>query len=155
MNIEEKVNELIEFLTKKLKESRGLDAQTVFLNGNCGNMYTVFSEFFIKESVIPYRITYKDEPYHIISKIGENFYDITGKTSLEQYIEYLRENSDDKNYDANDFKLEEIPVNKRWSNVREQSNGYYYGYDEKYEDEYTIGYDALAWAKQLRDEKWR
>ena len=32
MDIEERVNKLIEFITKRLRQTRGLDAKKVFLN---------------------------------------------------------------------------------------------------------------------------
>lgn len=156
MTIEERVNELIEAITNELKGTRTLDAKDVFLNGNCGNMYTIFAKYFgPKEAVVPYRISYKGEPYHIVSKIGEDFYDITGKTSLEQYIEYVKTSKGNRglSFDERDFSIEEIPIQEREEAISQQSNAYYGGYDEDWEDEYTIGSEALSCAMKLKKQK--
>ena len=128
--VQEKVEELIQFINNTMKEMR-LDATDVFMNGNCGNMYTIFAKFFRKEAVIPYEILYNGEPYHIFTKINEDFYDISGKTSLDKYIDYLRKNNSNMEFSKRDFELKEIDISDRYHRIKQQSN--MYAYDEDYE----------------------
>ena len=126
--IEERANELIEFITLKMKEM-GLNAEEVFLNGNCGNLYSIFASYFKKEAVVPYEILYKGYPHHIVTKIGDDYYDITGKTSLDKYIEYVKENNTYPNFRKEDFEIKEIGIPNRNDRIRKQTNRYNYDED--------------------------
>lgn len=128
--IDERVGELLTEIKNKMAEMN-LDAENVFLNGNCGNLYTIFANFFTKEAVVPYEIIYEDIPYHIISKIGDNFYDITGKTSLKDYIQCLKERNPGMNFTESNFQIREIGIKDRSFRIRKQSD--MYAYNEDYE----------------------
>ena len=121
--IEERVNELIKLITEKCEEMN-LDARKVFLNGNCGNMFTILAQYFTKEAVVPCEILYRNYPYHIVSKIGDGVYDITGKTSIEKYINYLREHNPRLTFDEKDFEIRVIPAMDREHRIRQQTNVY-------------------------------
>ena len=113
MNLEKEVLELIEFIKQKMSEMEDQDyrdASKVFLNGNCGNLYELFCKKFSKYAT-PFLITYREEPYHIVTKIGKYMYDITGRTDLISYINYIREhNYDYRNAPASEFQIEELSV---------------------------------------------
>lgn len=90
-----------------------LDAEEVFLNGNCGNLYKIFVSAFPKYT-IPFLIVHKDEPMHIVTKIEDKFYDITGETSLEKYVKYLNENNSRLiEFQEKDFNIKQISVADR------------------------------------------
>lgn len=136
MTIEERVNELLEFIKDRMKEMR-LDASDVFMNGNCGNLYTIFANYFRKEAVVPYEILYRGEPYHIITKIGEGFYDISGKTYLEKYMEYLNSHNSSFRCTENDLEMREIGIEDRKSRISKQSD--MYDYDEDWNQSLISG----------------
>lgn len=136
MGLEKEVLELIEFVKEKMKEM-GYDATQVFLNGNCGNLYEIFCKKFSKYS-IPFIITYKGEPYHIVTKIGEHMYDITGKTDLNSYIDYIRaNNSDYRNAPDSDFQIEQVSVIDRRLGKMKNMYGYYDDYDENFNTSFS------------------
>lgn len=133
--IEERVNELIQVITENMKE-QGYNAREVFLNGNCGNMYTIFAKYFKKEAVVPYEVLYEGYPYHILTSINDELFDITGKTSLEDYINYLRENNPKLTFYEKDFELRKIPVNDRSYRIRQQSDMYDYDIINEHRSDY-------------------
>ncbi len=106
VNVE--VVKLIEFIKKKMKEMN-LNAEEVFLNGNCGDLYKIFVSKFPKYTT-PFLITYNEIPYHIITKIQDRFYDITGETNLEKYIKYVKENNATMHFNEEEFKMEQLSV---------------------------------------------
>lgn len=152
--IEEKVNELIDFIKNCMKKMN-LDAEHVFLNGNCGNLYTIFDNYLKKEAVIPYEILHKGWPCHIVTKIQDDFYDITGKTSLEKYIQYVVDHRSNPLYEYNseDFEIRQIGIEGRKYRIEQQSD--MYRYDENY-DESAISNEMYKLYKELEkfeDEK--
>ncbi len=132
MATEEMVNELLNEIKSKLKQiDSKLDAEKVFLNGNCGNMYTIFANYFPKKAVVPHIISYNKIPYHIISEIDGEFYDITGKTSFEKYIDYVQKNNPNSSFLSEKFSMERVEIADRSYRVNQMSD--MYDYDENYE----------------------
>lgn len=127
MTTEEMVIELIEEIKRKMKEMR-LDAEKVFLNGNCGNMYTILANYFSNKAVVPYIISCDGYPYHIVTQIDEEFYDITGKTSLDKYVDYIK--SHNKGFEKSEFTINKIDIAERKEKVNKMSN--MYAYDEAF-----------------------
>lgn len=107
MDIENEVLELIDFIKEKMKEMN-LDAQDVFLNGNCGNLYKILVSKFSKYTE-PYVIKENNYPLHIVTKIQGKFYDITGETSLEKYLEYVKTHNSTRIKDE-DFSIDKCSV---------------------------------------------
>jgi len=107
MNIEKEIFELLDFIKDEMQEM-DLNATKVFLNGNCGNLYKILVKKFPK-STIPFLISNKNIPYHIVTKINNKFYDITGETDLKKYIEYLRK-ANNKEYKEEDFEIKQLSV---------------------------------------------
>lgn len=99
--MENRIEELISFIKNEM-ERMGLDAEKVFLNGNCGNLYNIFAMEF--EGAEPWVIMYRGNPYHIVTKLNNQFYDITGKTNINEYIKYMKENNTQK-FDENKFEI--------------------------------------------------
>lgn len=127
MTTEEMVNELLNEIKTKLKQiDSRLDAEEVFLNGNCGNMYIMFAEYFFPKAVVPYMCSYKDEERHIITEIDGEFYDITGKTDLNKYIKYVQDNDKKNIYNAEDFSIKKIELHEREYKVGKRCNMYDY-----------------------------
>lgn len=121
-----KVLELIEFIKEETKRiDPKLDPVDVFLNGNCGNLATMLTEKF-PNLAQPYVILYEKYPYHVITKIGEKFYDITGETDIEKYNKYLNEHNR-YSFKKEDFAMKEAS----YYDVRRQSDKY--AYDENFE----------------------
>lgn len=136
MELEKEVLELIEFVKEKMKEM-GYDASKVFLNGNCGNLYEIFVKKFSKYTT-PFLITYKDEPYHIVTKIGEHMYDINGKTDLDSYINYIKsKNSSFRNASNSDFKLKQLSVIDPILTKMKNMYKYYDNYDENFKTSFS------------------
>ena len=150
--IENRVNELISIIKEKLAEMK-LDAEKVFINGNCGDLHTIFADYFKKEAVVPYEITYQGRPVYIMSKIGDDLYDITGKTSLEKYVDYIEKNSDYFYNNKKDYGIREIEVGKRERRIAEQSNKY--GYDDNFgEPQYPYAMkDLKEYIQKIKEEK--
>ena len=111
--IYEDVEDLLRFIKEEM-DKMGIDAEEAFLNGDCGNLYKIFVSKFPKLTT-PFLIRYKDEPMHIITRIGEKFYDITGETSLEKYAKRIREINYCviEKYEDKDFELERLSVADR------------------------------------------
>lgn len=107
-NIENEVIELIEFIKQNMKDMR-LDAEDVFLNGNCGDLYKIFVSKFSKYTT-PFLIRYKNEPYHIVTRIQGKFYDITGETDLKKYTNYVKEKNRNYRFEERDFEMEQLSV---------------------------------------------
>lgn len=126
---EEKVNELLTEIKSKMKEMN-LDAEKVFLNGNCGNMYTIFANYFSNKAVVPYLISYENYPYHIVTQIDGELYDITGKTSLDKYVDYVQKNNEYITHSPEKFDISKIEIQDREDKVRRMSD--MYDYDENY-----------------------
>ena len=123
--LNKKVLELIEFIKAETKRiDSKLDPVDVFVNGNCGNLATMLSEKF-PNLAKPYIIYYEKYPYHVVTKIGEKFYDITGETDIKKYNEYLNEHNRNP-FDEEDFEIKEAS----YYDVRRQSEKY--GYDENF-----------------------
>jgi len=55
------------------------DAENVYLNGSCYRFYKIL------KTIFPDAEAYYDSN-HVITKIGTNFYDITGKVKKEKHI---------------------------------------------------------------------
>lgn len=109
-NINEEVIYWINFIKNRLAEMR-LDATEIFLNGDCGNMFSIFSKIFEDKELTPHCIYYKKEhPYHIVTEIEGRLYDITGETSLEKYCKYLNDNNI-KQYNIEDLS-EQVTTRK-------------------------------------------
>lgn len=125
-NLKEEVMELLNFIRTKMKEMN-LDAEDVFLNGNCGDLYKIFVSKFSKYTT-PFLIRYKDEPYHIVTRIQDKIYDITGETDLEKYIEYIKRENKNYNFDEKAFTIEQLSVA---DNLLHKMCGMY-KYDENY-----------------------
>lgn len=107
-NIEKEVLELIEFIKQKMKEMN-LDAEDVFLNGNCGDLYKIFVSKFSKYTT-PFLIKYRNQPYHIVTRIQNKFYDITGETDLKKYTKYVKEKNKNYSFDEKSFEMEQLSV---------------------------------------------
>ncbi len=107
-NLNVEVMELIEIIKRKMQEMN-LDAENVFLNGNCGDLYKIFVSKFSKYTT-PFLITYNKLPYHIVTRIQDKFYDITGETDLDKYIEYVKKNNFIANIDESKFEIEQLSV---------------------------------------------
>ena len=123
--LNQKVLELIEFIRNETKRiDPKLDPVNVFLNGNCGNLANMLMEKF-PSLAQPYVIYYEKYPYHVVTKIGEKFYDITGETDIKKYNEYLNEHNRNP-FDEEDFEIKEAS----YYDVRRQSDKY--GYDENF-----------------------
>lgn len=106
----EKVYEEVEEFLKSIEkamEYMELNAQEVFLNGDCGNLYKMFAKRFGKLAK-PFLISYKGRPYHILTGIGEKIYDIRGETSLEDYVEYFMESEKDPTLRKEEFDIKQI-----------------------------------------------
>ena len=121
------VEELIEFIKKEMKEMY-LNAEKVFLNGNCGNLYMIFAKQFPKYTT-PYLISYKGVPYHMVSRIGERFYDITGETSLDKYSDKMAELNKYMKVDKNDFDIRQLSVADDIIRFKRMCNMYRYNDD--------------------------
>ena len=108
--IYKEVEELLEFIKEEL-DNMNVKAEVAFMNGDCGNLYKIFVKKFPRFTT-PFLVRFKEEPMHLMTKIGEKFYDITGETSLEKYIEYLkRENSDRAEmFESKEFELKQLSV---------------------------------------------
>ena len=147
--IYERVENLLEFIREQM-EKMNLDAEQVFLNGNCGNLYKIFVSKFSKFTT-PFLIRYEQKPIHIITKIGEKFYDITGETSLEKYIGYVRERNSNRvtSFEDKDFTLEQLSVANPLLNKMCDM----YRYNEEYEQS-EIDYEMHKLTRLLngRDE---
>jgi len=104
--IYEEVEEFLKTIEKAM-EYMDLDAQDVFLNGDCGNLYKMFAKRFGKLAK-PFVISYKGKPYHMLTGIGEKIYDIRGETGLEDYVEYFIESEKDPTLRKEDFDIKQI-----------------------------------------------
>lgn len=124
----EKLNQRVLSLIECIKEAirridPKLDPVDVFVNGNCGNLATMLSEKF-PNLAKPYIIYYEKYPYHVVTKIGEKFYDITGETDIKKYNKYLNE------HNRNPFKEEKFEIKEAgYYDVRKQSDKYRYNED--------------------------
>lgn len=129
MNIEEEIIKLIAFINQQMNQMN-LSAKEIFMNGNCGNLYTILEKQF-SNMTKPYVIKYRGHPYHIVTKVKDNFYDITGKTNLKEYVQYLNtHNPIMLSYE--NFEIEEILDNKI---ISKMSNVYKNFTDENFKDE--------------------
>lgn len=127
MNVEAEVLSLINRIIEEMKKMR-FDAEKVFLNGDCGNLYTILARKF-PNMATPYLVYYQNEPYHILTKINEKFYDITGETTLEKYINYVKEHNYYR-HGEDDFRIEKLPKDTEY--ISKMSNQY--EVDENYEE---------------------
>lgn len=127
-NLEQEVIELINFIKKEMREMN-LDATDVFLNGNCGNLYQILAKEF-GPIAKPYLIKYDGKQSHMLIKIQDIFYDITGKTTLEEYIEYVKTHNRGVSFNNSDFKIEELQLDSIYINKMRNM----YDYDEDYEE---------------------
>lgn len=153
--IYKQVEQLLEFIKSEMKKM-DLDAEDVFLNGNCGNLYRILVEKFPKYTT-PFLITYRGEPYHIVTKIGDRLYDITGETNLDKYVDIFIASERDENnipYKRERFAIEQISVahdvivNKKMCNM--------YRYDERYDQSiYDEEMECLLKKIRQRDEETR
>lgn len=129
--LEDEITEFIEKIKAKMSEMR-LDAVDVFYNGNCGNLYQILAKHFSQHhAIIPYLITYEGKPMHIVSEIEGKLYDITGETSLEKYIHYVREHNSGQ-FDEKKFAIRKLEKAKeRMYYSRRMAD--MYRYNEDYE----------------------
>lgn len=117
---------------RRQTEKLNLKPDEVFLNGNCGNLYYLLvNEFSKTHKIIPCLIFCREEPMHMVTEVDGELYDITGITSLEKYIKFLKDHTSPL-YREEDFKL------KRLEDLEERE--YYtsrminmYRYNEDYE----------------------
>lgn len=126
MEINERLTFWIMFIKNRMRDM-GLDAEEVFLNGNCGNFYQILKEIFSDKEVIAHRISHsKEGAMHIISEIksedGSKFYDITGETNIEEYVKLVNRENPHKHYSIDDFN-EHVATDFE---VRQQSDKYMY-----------------------------
>lgn len=152
--IYKQVEQLLEFIKSEMKKM-DLDAEDVFLNGNCGNLYRILVEKFPKYTT-PFLIMYKEDPYHIVTKIGDRLYDITGETNLDKYVDIFISTNPDKyiKYKKEDFRIEQISlthdviVNRKMCNM--------YRYDERYDQSvFDKEMECLLRKIRQRDEETR
>lgn len=87
MSNNEKHNRVINLITE-ISNSNPI-IEDIFLNGSCCNFY------FILKSVFPESVAYFNIE-HVITKIGNRYYDITGEISLKEF-------SDKKYMPINEF----------------------------------------------------
>lgn len=121
---------------RRQTEKLNLNPDEVFLNGNCGNLYQLLSqEFSRRHRVTPVLISHRDEPMHMVTDIDGVLYDITGVTTLEKYVQFLRDHSGPL-YKEADFTVKPL--------VEPSERGYYtsrmvdmYRYNEDYEQSET------------------
>ena len=130
-NIENEVLKFINTVKKKMHQMN-LNPEKVFLNGNCGNLYSLLEkEFSPRHVVIPNLISWEDEPMHLVSEIDGKLYDIMGETNLKKYIEYVREHNNGI-FKEEDFTIKQLtdPKEKSYytSHMRDM-----YMYNEDYE----------------------
>ena len=132
--LNQRVLELIEFIKAETKRiDSKLDPVDVFVNGNCGNLATMLSEKF-PNLAKPYIIYYEKYPYHVVTKIGEKFYDITGETDIKKYNKYLNE------HNRSPFKEEKFEMKEAsYYDVRRQSD----------KDRYTEDYEQSEIESQM------
>lgn len=99
------VLKLIEFIKTEIKRiDPDLEPVDIFLNGNCGDLASILSEEF-PDLAQPYVIRYKKrDPYHIVTKIGDKFYDITGETDISKYNKYLNTHNR-RSFEEKDFEI--------------------------------------------------
>lgn len=139
--LNQKVLDLIEFIKGETKRiDPKLDPVDVFVNGNCGNLSTMLSEKF-PNLAKPYIIYYEKYPYHVVTKIGEKFYDITGETDIKKYNKYLNEHNR-RPFKEKEFEMKEAS----YYDVEKQSNKYAYNEDfEQSEIEFQMNklYEAI------------
>ena len=110
-SLEDEILEFIEKIRDKMASMK-LDAVDVFYNGNCGNLYQLLAKRFSQHhAVIPHLIIYREVPQHIVSEIEGKLYDITGETSLEKYIQYVKEHNYGK-FEDKDFSIKPLVVPK-------------------------------------------
>jgi len=88
-NLHQGVIETIEFI-KKVHSLNNGNPMDVFRNGNCGNVYTFLKQEF-SEQAESYGVCEFGGLLHIVTKIDEKYYDISGEVTLENYIKYLLE----------------------------------------------------------------
>lgn len=130
-NINAEVLKFINAIKNKMSQMN-LNAEEVFLNGNCGNLYALLvKEFSSRHSVIPNLITFEGKPAHLVSEIEGKLYDIMGETSLNKYIDYVRAHNRGK-FSEDDFSIKPLtnPEEKHYytSKMRDM-----YKYNEDYE----------------------
>lgn len=111
--LHEEVIATIEFIKQSYKNSGGYeDPIEVFKWGNCGNLCTFLMEEFPDKS-IPCGI-YKDEKVqHIVTKIGERYYDIDGEVTPKSYVSYLM------NARTKDYGMDYISTNVDRYSIRQ------------------------------------
>ena len=131
MDVNERITFWIMFIKNRMK-SMGLDAEKVFLNGNCGNFYKILKEIFSDKEVIPHRISHpKEGAMHIISEIKSGneskFYDITGETDIIRYADLFNRLNPYRKYATDEF-TEHVATDFE---VRQQSDRY--RYNEEFE----------------------
>ena len=153
--IYKEVEELIQFIKDEMRKMN-LDAEEVFLNGNCGNLYRIFVEKFPKYTT-PFLITYRGEPFHIVTKIGDRLYDITGETNLDKYADIFIASENGKTrvpYKKEKFAIEQISLTHDVIRNRKMCN--MYKYDDRY-DQSIIDGDMEKLLKKIkqRDEETR
>lgn len=126
------VKDWIDFLKKEIDEKyiSGIKfyAKKIFMNGNCGNLFTFLHMIAKKYKVkaTPYRIWNGNEPMHIVTEISGKYYDINGEySSIEECLDNYFENITNRNeYKRENFQMSKASLDE----VNEQSNGY--GYEE-------------------------
>lgn len=129
-NVNEEINEEVVywllFIKNRMKEMK-LDANDVFMNGNCGNLYSIFQKIF-KEKAVPHSIKYKGEPWHIVTEIEGKLYDISGLTNIEKYCKYLNEHNEDDEYRIEDFSecVTDLYTVEKQSNQYDYDSRHYY-----------------------------
>ena len=130
---------VIKFIEDKMNQrlkgnNHNIDAHTVFYNGDCGNLYELLKAAFPNEAK-PYIIYVNGEPYHVVTRIGEKYYDITGEITLEEYKTYMKEKN---GYSEEEHTYEIRPVEENDKTLLSMRHQYEntYAYDANF-DEYT------------------
>ena len=116
--LQQEVLDTIDYI-KNVHQTNNGDPMEVFRNGNCGNIYTFLSKEF-PEKAIPCGIYRFRELLHIITKIEDKYYDISGEVTLEKYIKYLLETNEAYSSNPSHYVIEEISIEK----VESLSNNY-------------------------------
>lgn len=123
MNIHRDVIDAIDFVKQTYKIYSEEEPIEVFNRGNCGNLYSLLKMQFGDE-VKPFGVYEYNQLIHVVSKIGEKYYDITGETTLEQYFRYLMEvkmrESVHFSSDIESYCIKEVTEEQ----VKEKSNNY-------------------------------
>lgn len=79
------INEIVNSFSnviKKYEPHHHGDAYSYFLEGHCTTFIQILYEIFDGN------IEVYNNPYHVIAKIGENFYDVTGVLHDSQIVDY-------------------------------------------------------------------